>query len=128
MIAFKSRLKAAVAERLRAAYPDLGELEMAPTPDPKLGDLALTFPFTLAKTLRKPPRAIALEPSGKFLLVANLASDSVVAFRIDPRTGIPVAPGHEARVGSPACVAFLPARGRPGPSTRAPGAPGRCRA
>ncbi len=61
MIAFKSRLKDAIAERLRVAYPDLGEFEMAPTPDPKMGDLALTFPFTLAKTLRKPPRAIALE-------------------------------------------------------------------
>ncbi|MCX6573378.1 MAG: arginine--tRNA ligase [Candidatus Aminicenantes bacterium] len=61
MIAFKSRLKDAIAERLRAVYPDLGELDMAPTPDPKMGDLALTFPFTLAKTLRKAPRAIALE-------------------------------------------------------------------
>jgi len=61
MIAFKSRLKDAIADRLRAVYPDLGELDMAPTPDPKMGDLALTFPFTLAKTLRKAPRAIAQE-------------------------------------------------------------------
>jgi arginyl-tRNA synthetase len=34
---------------------------MAPTPDPKMGDLALTFPFTLARTLKRAPRAIALE-------------------------------------------------------------------
>jgi arginyl-tRNA synthetase len=61
MIAFKSRLKDAIAERLRIVYPDLGELDMAPTPDPKMGDLALTFPFTLARTLKRAPRAIALE-------------------------------------------------------------------
>ena len=61
MIAFKSRLKASLADRLRPVFPDLGDLDMTPTPDPKMGDLALTFPFTLAKTLRKAPRAIATE-------------------------------------------------------------------
>jgi arginyl-tRNA synthetase len=61
MIAFKSRLKASLADRLRSLFPELGDLDMTPTPDPKMGDLALTFPFTLAKALRKSPRAIATE-------------------------------------------------------------------
>jgi len=62
MIAFKARLKESIAERLRTAYPvGLADLDMAPTPDPKMGDLALTFPFQLAKTLKKAPRAIAQE-------------------------------------------------------------------
>jgi arginyl-tRNA synthetase len=62
MIAFKSRLKDAIYERLKAVYPVVpGDLDMAPTPDPKMGDLALTFPFTLAKTLKKAPRTIAQE-------------------------------------------------------------------
>ena len=62
MIALKARLKDAVRERLKAVYP-LGpeDLDMAPTPDPKMGDLALTFPFQLAKKLKKSPRAIAQE-------------------------------------------------------------------
>ncbi len=63
MIAFKSRLKEAVFERLKAVYPvTASDLDMAPTPDPKMGDLALTFPFTLAKTLRKAPRRSPRRP------------------------------------------------------------------
>jgi arginyl-tRNA synthetase len=62
MIAFKNRLKETIYERLKGVYPVTREdLDMAPTPDPKWGDLALTFPFQLAKTLKKAPRAIAQE-------------------------------------------------------------------
>ncbi|MBE0713825.1 MAG: arginine--tRNA ligase, partial [Candidatus Aminicenantes bacterium] len=62
MIAFKNRLKETIYERLKGVYPvTLEDLDMAPTPDPKMGDLALTFPFQLAKTLKKAPRAIAQE-------------------------------------------------------------------
>jgi arginyl-tRNA synthetase len=77
MIAFKARLKDAIAERLRAVYPDLGEFDMAPTPDPKMGDLALTFPFTLAKTLRKPPRAIAQEAAPLLASVEGIVKTEV---------------------------------------------------
>ena len=62
MIAFKTRLKETIYERLKAVYPvALEDLDMTPTPDPKMGDLALTFPFQLAKKLKKAPRAIAQE-------------------------------------------------------------------
>ena len=62
MITFKARLKETITERLKGAYPvTIADLDMAPTPDPKMGDLALTFPFQLAKTLKKAPRAIAQE-------------------------------------------------------------------
>ncbi|MBE3130066.1 MAG: arginine--tRNA ligase [Acidobacteria bacterium] len=62
MIAFKNRLKETIYERLKNVYPiAIEDLDMAPTPDPKMGDLALTFPFQLAKTLKKAPRAIAQE-------------------------------------------------------------------
>jgi arginyl-tRNA synthetase len=77
MIAFKARLKDAIAERLRAVYPDLGEFDMAPTPDPKMGDLALTFPFTLAKTLRKPTRAIAQEAAPLLASVEGIVKTEV---------------------------------------------------
>jgi len=62
MIAFKSRLKESIYERLKPVFPvALEDIDMTPTPDPKMGDLALTFPFQLAKRLKKAPRAIALE-------------------------------------------------------------------
>jgi len=62
MITFKAALKDRLFERLKAVYPlEPADLDMAPTPDPKMGDLALTFPFQLAKKLRKAPRAIAAE-------------------------------------------------------------------
>ena len=62
MIIFKTRLKEALYERLRGAFPvALEDLEMTPTPDARMGDLALTFPFQLAKKLGRAPRAIAQE-------------------------------------------------------------------
>jgi len=62
MIAFKARLKELVYDRLKPVYPvALEDIDMAPTPDPKMGDLALTFPFQLAKKLKKAPRLIAQE-------------------------------------------------------------------
>jgi len=62
MIAYKARLKASIHEKLKAVYPvEPADLDMTPTPDPKMGDLALTFPFQLAKKLKKAPRAIAQE-------------------------------------------------------------------
>jgi len=52
MIAFKNRLKETIYDRLKGVFPVTREdLDMAPTPDPKKGDLALTFPFALAKTI-----------------------------------------------------------------------------
>jgi len=62
MIAIKNRLKETIYEKLKSVYPvTLEDLDMASTPDPKMGDLALTFPFQLAKTLKMAPRTIALE-------------------------------------------------------------------
>jgi arginyl-tRNA synthetase len=70
MITFKNRLKERLFERLKAVFPiGLEDLDMTPTPDPKMGDLALNFPFQLAKKLKKAPRAIAQEAA---LLLAGV--------------------------------------------------------
>lgn len=67
MIAFKIRLKETIYEKLKGFYPvTFEDLDLAPTPDPKMGDLALTFPFQLAKKLKKAPRTIAQEAAGLF--------------------------------------------------------------
>lgn len=52
----------------------------------------------------KTPRSFTLSPSGKFLLVANQDSDSVVTFRIDPQTGQPGEQVDAVAVGTPMCV------------------------
>jgi arginyl-tRNA synthetase len=66
MIALKTRLKETIYEKLRESYPlSLADVELTPTPDQKMGDLALSFPLQLAKKLGKPPRAVAAEAAGR---------------------------------------------------------------
>ncbi len=66
MIAFKRRLKEQLSRRLADVFALSDEdLEMTLTPDRKMGDLALTFPFQLAKKLKTAPRAIAQEAVAK---------------------------------------------------------------
>jgi arginyl-tRNA synthetase len=78
MIAFKARLKESIHERLKAVYHlTLEDLDMAPTPDPRMGDLALTFPFQLAKRLKKAPRAIAQEAAPLLASVAGVVKAEV---------------------------------------------------
>jgi 6-phosphogluconolactonase len=53
------------------------------------------------------PRDFAIDPSGSFLLAANVRSDNVIVFQIDPTTGKPLKTGLEAKVSHPVCVKFL---------------------
>jgi arginyl-tRNA synthetase len=62
MADFKTRLKETIYEKLKGTYPlSLEELDVAPTPNQDMGDLALAFPLQLAKKLKKAPRLIAQE-------------------------------------------------------------------
>ena len=62
MLEFKAFLKEKIHKLLKEKYHlDLSELEISYTPQQKMGDLALTFPFQLAKKLKKEPRKLALE-------------------------------------------------------------------
>ena len=64
MIALKTELKKSIYRILKQKYPiQIDELELSYTPDIKMGDLALSFPFRLAKKLKKNPRIIAEETS-----------------------------------------------------------------
>ncbi|MDH4196323.1 MAG: arginine--tRNA ligase [Candidatus Aminicenantes bacterium] len=76
MIALKRRLKEQICARLADRYPLSPEdLDMTSTPDQKMGDLALTFPFQLAKKLKTAPRAIAQEAAA---MLAGLEGTSRV--------------------------------------------------
>lgn len=52
------------------------------------------------------PRSFAIDPSGKFLLVANQDSGNIVTFRIDATNGKLIDTGFEAKVPTPVCVRF----------------------
>ncbi len=89
MIAYKARLKASIHDKLKAVYPvELADLDMTPTPDPKMGDLALTFPFQLAKKLRKAPgpsprRSLALLASVEGVVKAEVAGGGFINLWLD---------------------------------------------
>ena len=54
------------------------------------------------------PRNFNIDPSGKFLLSANLDSDSVTVHQIDLATGKLSRTAHEIKVLQPYCIEFLP--------------------
>lgn len=53
------------------------------------------------------PRNFAIDPSGKFLLVANRDDDSIASFRIEPGTGALSATDHRIVVPQPICLQFV---------------------
>ena len=55
----------------------------------------------------KTPRNFIIDPTGKFLLVANQDTGNVVTFRIDQETGKLVDTGIESNIPSPVCLKFL---------------------
>ncbi len=60
MFRTKKELKEKILARLSAEFPlTAAELELTSTPDQKLGDLALSIAFPLAKKLKTSPRTIA---------------------------------------------------------------------
>ena len=62
MIEIKKRLVESIFQILKEAYPlDLDNMDLSYTPNINMGDLALSFPFQLAKKLKRPPRELAAE-------------------------------------------------------------------
>ncbi|MEZ2338102.1 lactonase family protein [Mucilaginibacter sp. RCC_168] len=60
-------------------------------------------------SMGKNPRDFAIDPTGKFLLVANQNSDSIFVFRIDQTTGRISPTGFKLEIGNPVCLKFVPA-------------------
>ena len=52
------------------------------------------------------PRHFALDPSGRFLLVAHQDSGQVAVFRLDAASGLPVATPTRIAVSRPVCILF----------------------
>lgn len=56
------------------------------------------------------PRDITIDPSGRYLLVANQGSDEICLFELDPHSGMPRAIPGKVNVSSPACIVCMPYR------------------
>ncbi len=52
------------------------------------------------------PRNFCIDPSGRYLLVANQSSHRIVVFRINTATGLPEPLGQELALPSPVCLLF----------------------
>lgn len=50
------------------------------------------------------PRNFAIDPTGRFLLVANLASGTIIVFKRDPKTGLLKKTAHRIQVPRPSCL------------------------
>ena len=61
-------------------------------------------------TMGKHPRNFAIDPSGKFLLVANQHTDNIVVFSRNAKTGLLKPIGESLSLGAPVCLKFTPAK------------------
>ncbi|HXB94766.1 MAG TPA: beta-propeller fold lactonase family protein, partial [Puia sp.] len=55
-------------------------------------------------TLGKTPRNFIIDPTGKWLMVANQNGNNVVLFRIDPKTGLLIDSGKRIELPAPVCL------------------------
>ncbi|MFC2161002.1 arginine--tRNA ligase [Acidobacteriota bacterium] len=62
----KKQLTVSIFQILKDSYPlEMDNIDLSYTPNIALGDLALAFPFQLAKKMKRPPREIAVEIAAK---------------------------------------------------------------
>jgi 6-phosphogluconolactonase (cycloisomerase 2 family) len=69
--------------------------------DPKKGTLTSVG---FQSTLGNHPRNFTLDPTGKFLLVANMLSNSIVVFKRDAQTGLLTKLSVTEGIPSPSCL------------------------
>jgi 6-phosphogluconolactonase len=66
--------------------------------------------LTSQNTLGEVPRNFCIDPSGKFLLVANQGSGTVVVFKRDLKTGLLTETGTLIKIPSPSCLKMVVAK------------------
>jgi 6-phosphogluconolactonase len=74
--------------------------------DPQGGTL---MPVGHQASLGVKPRDFCIDPTGKFLVVANQDSDNLVIFKRNLETGALTPTGKQVEVGSPVCLQVVPA-------------------
>ena len=68
----------------------------------------LTF-VSRSNTVGRGPRDFVIDPTGKFLLIANQVGNNIIVYRLDPTTGIPIAVVSQTLLDSPVCLKIVPA-------------------
>ena len=58
----------------------------------------------------KTPRNIAFDPTGSFMLVGNQFSNTLVAFKVDSKTGHLTSTGQSLETQEPTSIVFVPAK------------------
>ncbi|MBS1667279.1 MAG: lactonase family protein [Bacteroidetes bacterium] len=61
----------------------------------------------IQSVLGKHPRNFIIDPTGRFLLVANKDTDNIVVFKINPQTGLLKPTGKQLQVPNPVCLKLL---------------------
>jgi 6-phosphogluconolactonase len=59
-------------------------------------------------TLGESPRNFAIDPTGKYLLVANAGSDNIIVFKRDAETGLLTDTGTHLKIPRPSCLHMVP--------------------
>jgi 6-phosphogluconolactonase len=67
-------------------------------------------PIQYVPTQGKQPRNFRIDPSGKYVFVANAETNNVVQFRADPNSGLLAPTGFAFHVVGPTCIKFAPAK------------------
>ncbi len=73
----------------------------------KIGEKGELSPIGRQSSLGLTPRDFEIDPSGRFMLVANQDSNTIVTFEIDQETGALSETGYVAEVPTPVCIKFL---------------------
>ncbi len=60
-------------------------------------------------TFGKSPRNFVIDPTGKYLIVANQNSDSIYEYKINTESGKLTLTGNRLEIGNPVCLKFAPA-------------------
>jgi 6-phosphogluconolactonase len=64
-------------------------------------------PVERVSTGGRTPRNFRIDPTGRWLLVANQDSSNIVTFRLDPATGLLASAGEPTPLSMPVCIRFL---------------------
>jgi 6-phosphogluconolactonase len=68
----------------------------------------LTF-ISRTNSLGKGPRDFIIDPTGKFLIIANQVGNNIVVYRLNPTTGTPLHVVSQTQLDSPVCLKIVPA-------------------
>lgn len=74
--------------------------------DPDNGQLTYV---SRTPSIGKGPRDFIIDPSGRYLIIANQVGNNIVVYKLDPATGRPATLTYQMSLGSPVCLKIVPA-------------------